>query len=213
MQTRWSPSPQEVPHDFCVLLRRARDADRGIMFNALLAAAAARRWRARSLASALDRPEAPVSAAAVSKRIERGRRAMRDRDPGWLEVADEVARIDIPEAPPARVVVKENTLPPAKIAELLEMQEVSSKVTGAMPADHPSRRVSERFSAELNRLVNEENIRPSYLARELGRSHRAIISRLERHHYRRPCPSVAGTPSGEYRNRKIGDPMQASPEP
>ena len=47
--------------------------------------------------------------------------------------------------------------------------------------------------------------RPYYLARELGVTHRAITSRLERHGYRTPCPSVRGTPSGMYRGHKIGE--------
>jgi hypothetical protein len=97
------------------------------------------------------------------------------------------------------------------IAKLKRMQLTASRVNGAMPAAHPDRRVGERFSAELNRLVTEEGFTPYYLARVLQVSHRAITSRLERHHFRDPCPSVAGTASGLYFGRKIGDPGQGAP--
>lgn len=206
MEPRWSLAPQEVPHDLAVHLRRLRDADRGATLNALLAAAHEREWRAPSLARALD-----MNPPAVSKRIERGRRAARNQEPGWQTIAAEIAVIEIPDAPPARTVAGGRELPQAKIDELLALQAVAEKVNGAMPADAKERRDSERLSAELHRLVSEEDIRPAYLARALGRSHRAIISRLERHHFREPCPSVAGTASGQYFGRKIGDPGQGAP--
>lgn len=203
MEPRRSLSPQEVPEDFARLLRQLRDDERSTVLNALLAASRTHGWRTPSLAKALA-----MNPPAVSKRIERARRAERSAEPGWAEVAAEVAEIDIPDAPRIQAMIDGKQLEQDKIDELLEMQRIAAKVNGAMPADHPSRRVSEALSEELNRLVTVEGFSPYYLARVLGRSHRAITSRLERHHFRDPCPSVAGTPSGEYRNRKIGDPVE-----
>lgn len=202
MESRRSLSPQEVPEGFGALLRQLRDDDRSGVLNALLAACRTQGWRTPSLAKALQ-----MNPPAVSKRIERARRQARNNEPGWRDVAAEVEKVEIPKAPQVQAMIDGKQLPDDKIQELLQMQRVAARVNGAMPADHPSRRVSEALSQELNRLIAEEGFSPYYLARVLGRSHRAITSRLERHHFRDPCPSVAGTPSGEYRNRKIGDPL------
>jgi hypothetical protein len=214
MEPRRSFAPQEVPEEFAVLLRRLRDEGRNPVLNALLAASRAKAWRTSSLAKVIE-----MNPAAVNKRIERARRALRlvesAGDPGTpavreqQEIRRELEGIRIPEAPRVQTTIGGKRLEPEKIDELLAMQRDAEKVNGAMSREHRNRRVSERLSAELNRLIEEEGFTPYYLARVLGRSHRAITSRLERHHFREPCPSVAGTPSGEYRNRKIGDPVQA----
>jgi len=202
MEPRRSLSPQEVPEEFAALLRRLH-ADEDPLLNALLAASRTHGWRTPSLARAVQ-----MNPPAVSKRIERARRAARNNEAGWKEIAERVDEIEIPDAPKTYAMIDGKQLAPEKIAELLQMQRVSEKVNGAMPADHPARRVSEQLAAELNRLITEEGFTPYYLGKVLDRTHRAITSRLERHHYRDPCPSVANTPSGEYRNRKIGDPVE-----
>lgn len=197
MQPRRSLSPQEVPEDAAAQLRALLGVD-NVLLNALLAAYRGRGWRTPTLAAALA-----LNPPAVSKRIERSR--ARGDDPAL------VAEFSIPDPPKIQAMINGQQLDGAEIAKLKQMQLTASRVNGAMPAGHPDRRVGERFSAELNRLVTEEGFTPYYLARVLNVSHRAITSRLERHHYRDPCPSVAGTASGLYFGRKIGDPGQGAP--
>lgn len=205
MPARRSLPPQGVPDEFAALLRRLHD-DEDPLLNLILAAARDAGWRTPALAATID-----MRAAAVSKRVERARRAV--REPG-LSIAESNARalrrlaldITVPAPHQPQVTLDGKQLSTRDIAQLKQWQAVSAKVNGAMPPEHQSRRVSEQFSAELNRLITQDGFTPYYLARVLGVSHRAITSRLERHHFRVPPPSVAGTPSGEYRNRKIGDP-------
>lgn len=200
MQPRRSLSPQEVPEAAAAQLRALLGVD-SILLNALLAAYRERGWRTPTLAEALA-----LNPPAVSKRIERAR--SRGDDP---RLTAALAKIPIPDPPKIQAMINGQRLDAPSIARLKRMQLTASRVNGAMPAGHPDRRVGEQFSAELNRLVTEENFTPYYLARVLGVSHRAITSRLERHHFRDPCPSVAGTASGLYFGRKIGDPGQGAP--
>jgi hypothetical protein len=194
-----------VPEEFAALLRRLHD-DEDPLLNLVLTAARSAGWRTPALADTIG-----LRPAAVSKRVERARRALREEGRSCGEALDALLPgVTIPQPAPLRVTLDGKQLSPEAIAELKRQQLISSRVNGAMPADHPDRRVSEEFSAELNRLVVEEHFTAYYLARVLELSHRAITSRLERHLYRDPCPSVAGTPSGEYRNRKIGDPVGVS---
>lgn len=119
---------------------------------------------------------------------------------------DEVPEpIEVPEPRRVQTMMNGQRLPLTEIEKLLEMKAVAKRVNGAVPADHPDRRVSEAYTAILYELIKEKGFTPYYLAKELGVTHRAITSRLERHGYRTPCPSVAGTPSGQYRGRKIGE--------
>lgn len=218
---------QEVPAEHAVRLRELLDVDNALL-NALLAAYRTRGWHTPTLARALD-----MKPPAISKRIERARRAaalagpdVADLSPGQVEQAlagydahrleqariqRRLAEFEIPDAPRIQATIDGKQLAPDKIAELQRMQRIASRVNGALPAEHPDRRVSEAYTAELYRLVTEEQFTPYYLSRVLGVSHRAITSRLERHHYREPCPSVAGTSSGVYFGRKIGDPGQGAP--
>lgn len=198
MKPRRSLSPQQVPEAEAAQLRALLDVD-GVLLNALLAAYRAKGWRTPPLATALG-----LNPPAVSKRIERARR--RGDDPA---LTARLAGHPIPEPPQVCATRDGQQLDDAAIAELRQMQLVASRVNGAMSSQHPDRRVSEQFSAELNRLVTQEGFTSYYLARVLDLTHRAITSRLERHLYRDPCPSVAGTPSGEYHNRKIGDPASS----
>lgn len=117
--------------------------------------------------------------------------------------------IEVPEPRRIQAMMNGQRLPLTEVERLLGMKEIASRVNGAMPADHPDRRISEAYTAELAQLVSKKGFTPYYLAKELGVTHRAITSRLERHGYRKPCPSVAGTPSGQYRGRKIGEPEAA----
>lgn len=123
----------------------------------------------------------------------------------------DISGIDIPE-PPSRPAAMMNgqRLTPEEKEYLAEMMAAAKKLNGATPATlnghkHPLRQASESFSKHLNDLITKRGFTPYYLARELGVTHRAITSRLERHGYRTPCPSVRGTPSGMYRGHKIGE--------
>jgi hypothetical protein len=203
MESRSSRPPQlqGLPEEFAGVLRRLRDAD-DPRLNLVLAGARKAGWHTPTLAATVD-----LGAAAVSKRVERARRALRNADPVATALMREIDRdISIPDPPKRRVTLDGKQLPEPDIARLKQWQLTASRVNGAMPAGHPDRRISEKLSRELQRLIDEEGFTAYYLARVLGLSHRAVTSRLERHHFREPCPSVAGTPSGEYRNRKIGDP-------
>ncbi len=197
---------QRVPEDFARVLRDLRDQPgSGPLLNALLAACREpdAGWGAPALAAALGPPATPGS---VSKRIERGRAAIRD-DQDLLTALDKYA---IPKAETKHVMADGKYLDPKDIAELKRMQARASKVNGALPAGHPDRLLSEALTDELHRLVDQEKISPNYLSKEMGVSHRTITSRLERRGWRRPPPSVAGTASGRYHNRKIGDPGEGA---
>jgi hypothetical protein len=220
---------QQVPHDLAVLLRTLQATD-DPMFNTALVAARIKGWKPPVLANVLQ-----MKPAAVSKRIERAQRRQDAAEAAAEVLAAAEAAEGVDQAPLRRLVDEQRQLTeqmqklvipvpepagamddgrqpvPDWIAELRAMQQVARKVNGAMPVGHPSRRVSERFSAELNRLIKEEGFTPSYLAQVLQISHRAVTSRLERHSMRAPCPSVAGTASGRYFGRKIGDPGQGAP--
>lgn len=227
MESRRGGVYQQVPEDFAVRLRELRAAEHP-MFNLALAVASNKKWRTPTLASVLE-----MSSAAVSKRIERVRsaehltppqldaapdvehdRLLADYAARWREVEErlrQIALFEIPDPVPVRATIDGRRLDPDRIAQLQEMQRTASKVNGAMPPGHPARRVSEAFSIALDRLINDEGFTPYYLAGVLGISHRAVTSRLERHNMRTPCPSVAGTASGGYYGRKIGDPGQGAP--
>lgn len=208
MDARRSLAPQEVPQDFAALLRGLHDMEDPLL-NVLLAGARTHGWRTPSLARALG-----MNDAAVSKRIERARRWAREAqatDEGYARVAEQAATVVIPEAPKVPAMINGKRLPADQLEQLRAMRLVAAKVNGAVKAGDPRRVTSEKFSAELDRLINQEDYSPYYLAKELGLTHRAITSRLERHHFREPCPSVAGTPSGEYFGRKIGDPGVGAP--
>lgn len=139
----------------------------------------------------------------ATRRLERAREYQPSQSVGGAEAIPEP--IEVPEPRRVRMMMNGQRLPAEEIERLLTMKEIASRVNGAMPADHEDRRVSEAYSARLAHLIDDKGFTPYYLAKELGVTHRAITSRLERHGYRTPCPSVAGTPSGQYRGRKIGE--------
>lgn len=199
MDTLRGGARQQVPEDFAELLRNLGETNIPLL-NALLAASRSAGWSAPALAAAVgQRPPT------ISKRIERAR--SRDEDPA---IAADLATIRIPKPEKINAMIGGKRLPPEKIEELKRMQPVASRVNGALPAGHPHRRIGQAYSAELHRLVDEEGYSPYYLSKVLAVSHRAIASRLERYGWRKPPPSVAGTPSGLYHNRKIGDPGQGA---
>lgn len=205
MESRRSSVRQEVPDALAQQLRALREAD-SPQLNIVLAAARSLGWSTPALADALD-----MNPPAVSKRIERARARLVDFRPGHPEILATIDEFGIGKPVKIRATLEGKQLAPEKIAELRHVQQQASRVNGAKPVGHPDRRISEEFSAELNRLIEEEGFSPYYLASVMEISHRAITSRLERHHMREPCPSVAGTASGVYFNRKIGDPGQGAP--
>jgi hypothetical protein len=190
----------EVPEPFAAQLRRLWDVNNPLL-NALLVAYRDHGWSPPALAAALDR-----AASTGSKRIERAR--ARPADP---ELAAAVAEYEIPEPIREYATMDGKRLEPDRITALREMQRKTSRVNGGTATGSDPRQLSQEYAAELNRLVTEEGLTPYYLARVLEVSTRAITSRLERHHFREPCPSVAGSASGLYFNRKVGDPGQGAP--
>lgn len=223
MESRRGGASQEVPNGFAEMLRRLHALD-DPAFNAVLAVARGKGWKTPVLAAVVG-----MNPAAVSKRIERARAVFpppaltgldpqeRDRISAQHRVAVDnelrrrTGKHEVPDPISVRATIDHRQLPPSQIAALRGMQRIASKVNGAMPPGHPDRRVSEDFTAELARLIDQEGYTPYYLAGVLGITHRAVTSRLERHRMRTPCPSVAGTASGVYFNRKIGDPGQGAP--
>lgn len=123
----------------------------------------------------------------------------------------DISEINIPEPHRVQAMMNGQRLDRKELATLRSMQSVASRVNGALPSDHEFRKVSEDYTQKLNHLITKRGFTPYYLAKELGVTHRAITSRLERHGYRQPCPSVVGTPSGVYRGRKIGETVTAEP--
>lgn len=207
MTPRDTAPRQQLPADIAEQFRALRDVDNPLL-NLLLAAYREKDWSTPTLAAALE-----MNPPAVSKRIERARSRF-DSAEDLLAAAAATrhpAGTSIPKPQRIHAMIDGRQLPPERIAALKGMQQVASRVNGAMPVGHPDRRVSEQYSAELNRLVTVEGFTPYYLAQVIEVSHRAITSRLERHHFRDPCPSVAGTASGIYFGRKIGDPGEGAP--
>lgn len=87
-------------------------------------------------------------------------------------------------------------------ARLLTMLATARTVNGAMPREHPARRVSEEFSAALAELL-DQGYTAYALAKSLGLTYAAIRARLYRHgHSDRVSPSLA---RDRYRNRRVGD--------
>jgi len=195
---------QEIPDDFARTLRELNAAAPGDpALNVVLAAARSKRWRTPVLAAALG-----MNPSAVSKRIERARARAGDED---VEALAAAAGYVVPEPVLVHAMIDGRRLSPEAIAALRRSQQIASKVNGGVSAGRGNRRTSEAFSAELYRLTTVEGFSAYYLAAVLGISHRAVTSRLERHGMRTPCPSVAGTASGVYSGRKIGDPGQGVP--
>lgn len=190
---------QMVPEPFAAQLRELF-AGHSPRLGPLLAAYHDAGWKTPALAAALG-----MNASAVSKRIERARQDFE------LEAMLASGEVTIPKPQKIHAMLDGRQLSAERIAELLAMQGPASRVNGALQPGHPDRIMGEKFSRELHRLVVEENFSPYYLAQVLKVSHRAVTSRLERHGYREPPPSVAGTPSGFYYARKIGDPGQGAP--
>jgi hypothetical protein len=199
MQTR-GVARQELPEEFAGQLRGLLDVN-NVLLNALLAASRDADWSAPALAAALQ-----MNAPAISKRVERARTRGVN-----TELAQQMTAYPIPAPPKIRAMLDGRQLSPDKIAELKAMQLAASKVNGASKRDDQSRQVSKDFAAALHQLIDIEGYSPYYLAGVLEITHRAITARLERHGFREPCPSVAGTPSGVYFNRRIGDPGVGAP--
>lgn len=228
MTDRPGPPLQEVPEADAKRLRALKAQDNPLL-NALLDAYRGKGWPAASLAAALE-----MNKPAISKRIERARRLAARAAPELQGLTSEQAEVAtwefqqhqqeqrrirqavelsvIPAPPPRpRAMIDGRQLPAEVISDLRRMQRIASRVNGATPKNHPSRRISEQFSEELHRLVTDEDVSEYYLAEALSVTPRAVTSRLERHHFRDPCPSVAGTTSGVYHDRRIGDPGVGAP--
>ena len=163
-------------------------------------------------AQGLEEATGLLASMSADKRPVRTAKRAIDRANAYVQPSRaDITGVEIPD-PPVRPAAMMNgqRLTPEEKAYLVEMMAAAKKLNGATPATlngqkHPLRQASERFSGLLNELITKRKFTPYYLARELGVTHRAITSRLERHGYRTPCPSVRGTPSGTYRGRKIGE--------
>lgn len=198
-----SPAPETVARQ---ALRTAATKMSEIGFpvpSAQLAQLSSRDQPTVGLASGLDILE---SVSSTKRQLKTAKRAVQKAIDYRQTEAVDISGVEIP-SPPERIPAMMNgqRLTLAEIQDLKEMQVVSARVNGALPAGHEYRKVSEKYSAKLHQLISKRGFTPYYLARELGVTHRAITSRLERHGFRTPCPSVQGTPSGVYRGRKIGE--------
>lgn len=186
---------------FARLLRQMRQERDPLLGQVLLAAHDDRGWRSRPLAATCG-----MTPDAVSKRIERARlqyaaleRSEQRRTSAAVRRAGKIPK------PPE---VGGMTISDTDTRRLRAMRRIASRVNGSMAADHPSRGVTEQLSREINELVTREHnpIPISHVAKMLGISPRAVTSRLERHHFRPPPPSIADQPKAYYRKRKINDP-------
>lgn len=233
MDTLRGGARQQVPQDFADRLRALNGAEPPVL-GALLVACRKAGWSAPALAAGLDmnppavskwieRTRARTAAAAAAAQLLAGDGAL---DPDQRTEAEqlvlrqqaidaalqrELAQTPIPQPEKINSMINGQRLSAEKIAELKAMQAVASRVNGALPVGHPQRKIGQAYSDELHRLVDKEHYSSYYLARVLGVSHRAITSRLERYGHREPPPSVAGTASGHYYGRKIGDPGHGAP--
>lgn len=232
MTTHTSAPAQTLPTPFAERLQSLRDVDNALL-NVMLAAARDVGWHAPALAAGLQ-----MKAPAVNKRVQRARkneaearnaRSLRRATRGgssdalqaWGRIQARVqeyervraalAREDIPRPPEVHAMANGKRLDADRIAQLRRMQQVTSRVRGSTPADHEDREVSKQLAALLHQLNTVEGYSAYYLGKVMGVSTRAVTSRLERHTFRDPCPSVDGTASGRYFGRKIGDPGIGAP--
>lgn len=90
--------------------------------------------------------------------------------------------------------------------ELRAMHAIARTVCGSTPVDDPKRQVSLEFTEALAVLV-EQGVTVYRLAKVLGIGHQAVYSRLARHGYRAPSPSLA---HAEYRATTIWDARRAN---
>lgn len=178
---------QRVPDAFAEVLctLAVTDPDR---LDSLLLAAHANGWTLTALGAALG-----WTREWIRLRVARAEPAV-----GLPEIPPPPRKVTAMPKPRRRVELK-----PELIDELREMQAVARTVNGAMDSDHPARRVSEQFSAQLAAYV-KQGVTVYYLAQVLGVSPGAVNLRLARHGYRKPPPSYVGTPNETYKNRKVG---------
>lgn len=108
-----------------------------------------------------------------------------------------------------RAMLDGRTLTDPEIEKLREMARIARHTNGAAEVGDEARLISEEYTRQLRHLTQpvEEGGRGFtmyYLAKVIRVTPRAIRSRLERHGFLPPVPSIAGTPSGVYLNKKIG---------
>lgn len=169
--------------------RERREADRRL--DGFLLAANEAGWTATALAFPLS-----ITREWVRRRIER---------------AVPVEGLPVVPAPPVRpeplppVIEPQPALADGEVAELRAMAAIASQVNGATAVDHPTRRISEKYSARLAGHV-ADGFSTSYLARVVGVTASAIAFRLARHGHRPLAPSMAARSDQTYRNRRVGDP-------
>lgn len=75
------------------------------------------------------------------------------------------------------------------VQTLRDMYAVAQTVRGGTPADHPSRRVSEEFTAELAQL-RDQNYNMAEVARRIGMTYQTVRARFGRHGYKTNPPSA-----------------------
>lgn len=76
-----------------------------------------------------------------------------------------------------------------RVQALREMYAVAQTVRGGTPADHPSRRVSEEFTAQLAQL-RDQNYNMAQVARLIGMTYQTVRARFGRHGYKTNPPSA-----------------------
>lgn len=113
----------------------------------------------------------------------------------------------VPDLPPAPIKVKpkRREIPNSVVAVLRDMHAVARTVNGGTPAGHHSRGTTVAFT-ELCASLVIDGFTVAEVARAVGVTHFAISSRLARHGWTPPVPSMA---SQAYK----GTPTQHLPEP
>lgn len=169
---------QVLPADFAALLQTMRE-NRDPRYQATLHVARLNGWTCQSMAQALG-----VSRQAIEQAASRAS----------FRASDQLPEVPLPprKPEPEPKPVRPRLLVGDELAsQLREMQRVAATVNGATPADAPERAVSIRFTAMLQALI-EQGVTLYHLAQVLGVQYNALTSRLARHGYRAPSPSLAG---------------------
>jgi hypothetical protein len=176
---------QTLPADFAAQLRRLRE-QKDPRYGATLIVARMNGWTCQALAAALGVSRQAVEQASARAEV---------NAPGRIPDVPLPPRKPQPEAKPPRRRLLVNE----ELAERLrDMQRIAATVNGAMPSDAPERAVSEEFTALLFSLT-EQGVSVKHLAEAIGVWPNTVSSRLARHGYKEPSPSLVG-------NRYLGRP-------
>lgn len=157
---------QRLPEDFVELLARWRETRDPRLPLLCYRATVGRGWTLRVVAQACGVTPEGVRQWTIKAR----------RFDGPMPPIPDPPLVPYPMTPPS---VAER-LGAERVTRLRAMAAIARTVGGRMAVDHPRRRVSAEFSAELAALV-EEGYTPGQIGKVLGYSMRGIAYRLARH--------------------------------